>query len=167
MTSTDQKTTEPLMGSCRSCGRPLVKVPGERTYHPAVVLTAKDTCPALLPIPGTVSLSFDVPDSEFIPDGTPPTVSTPDEKDTFPRRCGTSPYVRTREKTTFPLPAHHDRDDSEDDIGWRLRYQPDSLTREQRLYAASIIDAYAAFVQMPAPRRNRVVMDLRKVLRDG
>lgn len=57
-----------LAGVCRACGRELVQVQGERTYHPAVVLSPSETCPALLPIPGTAVLSFDVPDDQFIPD---------------------------------------------------------------------------------------------------
>lgn len=56
-----------LAGACRSCGRDLVQVPGVRTYHPARVMDPEDSCPALLPYPGTDTLSFDVPADQFIP----------------------------------------------------------------------------------------------------
>jgi hypothetical protein len=55
-----------LDGTCRTCGRPLVQVVGERTYHPAVVMPATEPCPKLLPIGNSRHLSFNVPDSEFV-----------------------------------------------------------------------------------------------------
>lgn len=65
---TDVGTTVWAAGVCRSCGRDLVQVVGERTYHPASALGPDDTCPELLPIPGAASgtLSFNVPDSAFV-----------------------------------------------------------------------------------------------------
>lgn len=57
----------PEAGTCRSCGRALVHVPYERTYHPASALGPDDFCAALLPIFGTTELSFEVSPSEFIP----------------------------------------------------------------------------------------------------
>ncbi|HEY9416635.1 MAG TPA: hypothetical protein VIQ30_17905 [Pseudonocardia sp.] len=60
-------STDPaIAGTCRTCGRDLVHVPGERTYHPAVVLQESGPCPALLPIRDTEYLSHDVPYTEFI-----------------------------------------------------------------------------------------------------
>lgn len=62
-------STDPAIpGTCRACGRDLVHVPGESTYHPAAVLGPGDTCPALLPIGDTEYLSFRVPYAVFIPD---------------------------------------------------------------------------------------------------
>lgn len=66
-----EQATEVVSGACRACGRDLVQVVGERTYHPASVLSPRDGCPALLAYPGTDALSFNVPDDQFIPSGRP------------------------------------------------------------------------------------------------
>lgn len=64
----------PVSGSCRTCGGDLVQVPGVRTYHPAATSDPANPCPALMPIAcgcshpdGRRCLSFDVPDTEFVP----------------------------------------------------------------------------------------------------
>ncbi len=58
-------------GTCATCGGVLVQVPGERTYHPAATSAPANPCPALLPIPGTKAVGFDVPDDRFIPGSSP------------------------------------------------------------------------------------------------
>ncbi len=51
------------------------------------------------------------------------------------------------------------------DLGWKLRYAEDSLTREDRLVLASIVDAYNALVmEKTCAQRNRVVSGLRKAM---
>lgn len=62
------KDDEPREGTCATCGGVLVQVPGERTYHPAITSDPAHPCPALLPIPGTKTAGFDVPDDQFIPE---------------------------------------------------------------------------------------------------
>lgn len=62
----NERVEQVIAGACRACGRDLVHVIGERTYHPARVLAPEDLCPALLPYPGTTTISFNVPDDQFI-----------------------------------------------------------------------------------------------------
>lgn len=63
----------------------------------------------------------------------------------------------------FPSPIETVSDDN--GVGWKLRYAPDSLTREDRMYAASILDAYAYLVcHMTAKERQSVVSEIRRQL---
>ncbi len=48
------------------------------------------------------------------------------------------------------------------DLGYALRYAPDSLTRGQQLTLASIVDAYLQMVGDPAAKRNMVCRQIRE-----
>jgi hypothetical protein len=49
-------------------------------------------------------------------------------------------------------------------VGWKLRYAPQTLTKEDRIYAASIMDAYAYLVcEMNAKDRQSVVSEMRRL----
>jgi hypothetical protein len=50
------------------------------------------------------------------------------------------------------------------ELGWRLRYAPDGLTRRDQLVLASIVEAYSSLVCMDSRTRQRRVMQLRDVV---
>lgn len=62
---------------------------------------------------------------------------------------------------TFPTPIEPESDECS--VGWKLNYAPDSLTRADRMYASSIISAYAYLVcEMTAKDRQSVVSEIRR-----
>lgn len=64
---------------------------------------------------------------------------------------------------TFPSPIEPASEDN--GVGWKLRYAPASLTREDQMYAASILDAYAYLIcEMTAKDRQSVVSEIRRLL---
>lgn len=51
------------------------------------------------------------------------------------------------------------------DLGWRLRYTPESLTRSDQLVLASIVDAYQELVTgKTVARRNACIAGIRKAM---
>lgn len=82
---------------------------------------------------------------------------------------GTGRYLRLfpdelEKRRTFPSPIEPFSDES--GVGWKLRYAPSSLTREDQMYAASVLDAYAYLVcEMTAKDRQSVVSEIRRQLR--
>lgn len=63
------------------------------------------------------------------------------------------------QRRTFPTPIEPASD--EVSVGWKLRYAPESLTREDQLYAASILNAYAYLIcDMTAKDRQAVVSEI-------
>jgi hypothetical protein len=66
-------------------------------------------------------------------------------------------------RRTFPTPVEPASDDN--GVGWKLRYAPDTLTKEDQMYASSIIDAYAYLIcEMTAKDRQAVVSEIRRHL---
>jgi hypothetical protein len=64
---------------------------------------------------------------------------------------------------TFPSPVEPSPD--EVGVGWKLRYAPDALTREDHLYLASIVSAYGYLVcEMTARDRQSVVSEMRRIM---
>lgn len=50
-------------------------------------------------------------------------------------------------------------------VGWKLRYAPDALTRQDHLYLASIVSAYRYLVcDMNAKNRQVVVSEMRRMM---
>lgn len=65
---------------------------------------------------------------------------------------------------TFPTPIET-LAEFDPSVGWKLRYAPLSMTREDQMYAASVIDAYAYLVcEMTAKDRQSVVSEIRRHL---
>lgn len=60
----------------------------------------------------------------------------------------------------WPLPAVR-----EDDVSWKLRYMPQTLTRADELYCASIIEAYSQMIFDPIKKRQGVIKKIRKALK--
>ena len=54
---------------------------------------------------------------------------------------------------------------AEEETEWRLRHAPESVTREDQLYAASIISAYRQMIWDPQTKRTRVIRELRAASR--
>lgn len=64
-------------------------------------------------------------------------------------------------RRTFPSPIEPAPDDY--GVGWKLRYAPESMTREDQMYASSIMSAYAYLVcEMTAKDRQSVVSEMRR-----
>jgi hypothetical protein len=64
---------------------------------------------------------------------------------------------------TFPSPIETVSD--QNGVGWKLRYAPQTLTEEDQMYAASILDAYAYLIcEMTAKDRQSVVSEIRRHL---
>lgn len=62
---------------------------------------------------------------------------------------------------TFPSPIEPASDQA--GVEWKLRYAPEAITREDRMYLASIVSAYAYLVcEMTAKDRNLVVSEMRR-----
>ena len=55
---------------------------------------------------------------------------------------GEGAYVRVDNQMTFPNPVS----DQAANLEWKLRYAPESITRGEQLYAASIVSAYKEIV---------------------
>lgn len=49
-----------------------------------------------------------------------------------------------------------------DDLQWRMRYAPDSVTPNDLLIAASVMDAYDSLVMCDTVKRETVVAGIRK-----
>lgn len=68
------------------------------------------------------------------------------------------PVLKTRFKVfggmTWPLP--------DDDLEWRLRYAPDSLTRQDEMYLASLNSAYRELFTCNREKRERIVRELKE-----
>ena len=69
--------------------------------------------------------------------------------------CG---YVVFRkENMTWPLPTDH--------IEWRLRYAPDSITREDQLKLASLVNAYETLIHGSTVDDHQAILsELRRLL---
>lgn len=67
---------------------------------------------------------------------------------------------------TFPTPIEPNSDDGS--AAWKLRYAPESMTKADQLYAASVMNAYAYLIcEMTAKDRQSVVSEIRRQLRAG
>lgn len=66
-------------------------------------------------------------------------------------------YRKLPDETVWPTPG----DDPDGGLEWRLRYAPESLTRQDQLVLASIVAAYRELLTCPMRRRNDVVRGLR------
>jgi len=74
--------------------------------------------------------------------------------------------VELSDGSTWPRPALES--DQEYGIGHRLRYAPmESLTRDDLLLAASVIDAYGYLVTMPGAQASKVARMMRAALTEG
>lgn len=66
-------------------------------------------------------------------------------------------------RRTFPSPIEPASD--ENGVEWKLRYAPESLTREDHMYLASIVSAYAYLVfEMTSKDRQAVVSEIRRLV---
>lgn len=64
---------------------------------------------------------------------------------------------------TFPSPIEPASD--ENGVAWKLRYAPQSMSREDQMYAAAIVSAYAYLIcEMNAKDRQSVVSEIRRLL---
>lgn len=62
----------------------------------------------------------------------------------------------------FPMPYEPDSDTG---IGWKLTYSPESMTRADQMYAASIVSAYGYLIcEMNARDRQSVVSEIRRCM---
>jgi len=61
----------------------------------------------------------------------------------------------------WPIPEEHTEFDS---VEWKLRYSPQTLSREDMLYAASIINAYSSLIHKTIKNRNAVVKGIREAI---
>lgn len=59
----------------------------------------------------------------------------------------------------WPLPQR-DSDDAPS-VQWKLRYHPESLTKEESLYAASVLEAYMELIFTPIKKRQHIIKNLR------
>lgn len=75
--------------------------------------------------------------------------------------CGTF-VVDVCGEMTWPAPTT-----AMADLGWRLRYNPDSITESDRLTIASVISAYMQIVSDPTRKRNRVVAEIKAALKSA
>ncbi|QDF19806.1 hypothetical protein QEH38_gp74 [Mycobacterium phage LilSpotty] len=66
---------------------------------------------------------------------------------------------RTR---VFPTPVEPGSADA--GVAWKLIHAPGLLTRGDRLYAASIMEAYAYLIYMRAKDRQSVVSEIRRIV---
>lgn len=68
-----------------------------------------------------------------------------------------------KETRVYPMPYEPDPDT--DGIEWKLRYSPESMTRADQLYAASIVSAYGYLIcEMTAKERQSVVSEIRRCM---
>jgi hypothetical protein len=66
-------------------------------------------------------------------------------------------------RRVFPSPVEPASDDC--GVEWKLRYAPQSLTREDQMYLASIVSAYGYLVcEMTAKDRQSVVSEMRRLV---
>jgi hypothetical protein len=66
---------------------------------------------------------------------------------------------------TRTLPSPIETVSDQNGVGWKLRYAPQTLTKEDQMYAASILDAYAYLVcEMTAKDRQSVVSEIRRLV---
>lgn len=62
----------------------------------------------------------------------------------------------------FPMPYEPNSDTG---IAWKLTYSPESMTRADRMYAASIVSAYGYLIcEMNARDRQSVVSEIRRCM---
>lgn len=47
-------------------------------------------------------------------------------------------------------------------LDWRLRFAPDSVTRQDQLYLASVLSAYDCFIKTGRAQREKVCRKLRE-----
>lgn len=67
---------------------------------------------------------------------------------------------------TFPNPVEPDSDNC--GVEWKLCHAPGTLTREDQMYAASVLSAYAYLVlEMTARDRQSVVSEIRRLVEDS
>jgi hypothetical protein len=63
--------------------------------------------------------------------------------------------------SVWPTPGDTAYEDATPGLEWKLRYAPESITREDQLVLASIVAAYRELLSCPARRRAEVVRALR------
>jgi hypothetical protein len=74
-----------------------------------------------------------------------------------------SSRVTLPDGSSWPRPALGYDEDG--DIGWRCRYSPDSITRQDLMRLAGIVDAYGILVaESTQKRRDYVCRELRAAL---
>ena len=61
------------------------------------------------------------------------------------------------DQMTWPL--------SDADLSWRLRYAPQGVNDKDRMYLASVLDAYQELINCGRAKRERVTRELRLVAR--
>jgi hypothetical protein len=67
-------------------------------------------------------------------------------------------------ESVWPTPGDTAYEDDTPGLEWKLRYAPESLTREDQLVLASIVAAYRELLTCPDHRRAEVVRLLRPQL---
>lgn len=73
-------------------------------------------------------------------------------------------WVRLSDGSSFPLAVSLDEDVN--GIEWRLRYSPDSITREDKLVLAGIVAAYNALIfDSDRAKRDLVSRDIRSAVK--
>lgn len=84
------------------------------------------------------------------------------------RLIGNNTYVHTEEHGNWPAPFSGEGS-AMGDLNHKLRYSAhEYITREDLLYAASIISAYRELINMPARERASIIADIRSALaKDG
>ena len=60
---------------------------------------------------------------------------------------------------TWPLP--------DNDLEWRLRYAPDSMTRQDEMHLASMNSAYRELIVCSREKREKIVRELRKEIQSA
>lgn len=66
-------------------------------------------------------------------------------------------YRKIADGSCWPCPG-----ESMNELDWRLRHDPERLTRSDKVMAASIISAYRKLVSLPRVRRDAIVRELRQ-----
>lgn len=82
----------------------------------------------------------------------------------MPAAAAPSRFLRLPDGSVWPRPSLS----SDDEVGleWKLRYAPDSLTREDQLLLASIVSGYGHLIaEATKPRRDEVCRQVLELLR--
>lgn len=74
-------------------------------------------------------------------------------------------HFRVPPDTVWPVPDPADHE-VEDPVGWKLTWNA-SLTKKERLHAASVINAYAALLTAPMHMVRKVRAEYRRHLREA
>lgn len=75
------------------------------------------------------------------------------------------PVTIAKSSAHFGQMAWPRANDVNDEIQWKLRYQPETLTKSEQLIAASIITAYFSLIYKSQKNRNYVAGVLKKIER--